>query len=139
MWYCSFVFFPIKVNIDFSLILCCNIWKTNKTILDRKLSFLYSDKKQEKLNNFNLHFKIGLVWFLCLMAYQLVWIIECQSHPCRTTAVILFNPYWLWGVIEVFSQKVNAMERLKFELAFYDVAVQNFSHYSYWDSPPPLK
>ena len=25
-----------------------------------------------------------LVWFLCLIAYQPLWVIQCQSHPCKT-------------------------------------------------------
>ena len=27
--------------------------------------------------------------FLCLMAYQLLWVIQCQSHTCRRTVVVL--------------------------------------------------
>ena len=30
--------------------------------------------------------------FFVQMAYQLLWVIQCQSHTCRTAAVILFNP-----------------------------------------------
>ena len=33
-----------------------------------------------------------LVWFLCLMAYQSLKVIQCLSHPSRKTAVGLFNP-----------------------------------------------
>ena len=29
--------------------------------------------------------------FLCLMAYQPLWVIQYQSHPCRRTMVVLFN------------------------------------------------
>ena len=32
-----------------------------------------------------------LVCFLCLMAYQPSWIILSQSHPFRTTVVVLLN------------------------------------------------
>ena len=33
-----------------------------------------------------------MVWFLCLMAYQPFWVIQCQCYPCRRTTVILYNP-----------------------------------------------
>ena len=33
----------------------------------------------------------GLVCFLCLMAYQSSWVIQCQIHPCMRTAITLFN------------------------------------------------
>ena len=34
------------------------------------------------------------VWlsFFVSMAYQPSWVIQCQSHPCRRTVVVLFNP-----------------------------------------------
>ena len=34
----------------------------------------------------------GLVWFLCLMAYQPFYVIKCRSYYPRRTVVILFNP-----------------------------------------------
>ena len=35
-----------------------------------------------------------LVWFgfFCLMAYQLSWVIQYQSHTSGRTAVMIFNP-----------------------------------------------
>ena len=35
---------------------------------------------------------LRLVWFLCLMAYQLWLVIQCQSHCSWRTVVVLFNP-----------------------------------------------
>ena len=35
---------------------------------------------------------VWLVWILCLMAYQSLWNIQCQKHPCRITAMTEFNP-----------------------------------------------
>ena len=44
------------------------------------------------------HQGLGLVWvFFCLMAYQPSWVIQCQSHSSRRTAVMLLNP--LLGII----------------------------------------
>ena len=31
----------------------------------------------------------GLVWFLCLMAYQSWWDIQCQSHPYRRIVLVV--------------------------------------------------
>ena len=31
--------------------------------------------------------KVGFIWFLCLMIYQLFGVIKCQSHPCRGIVV----------------------------------------------------
>ena len=36
--------------------------------------------------------RLNFTCFLCLMAYQPLWVIKYQSHPCKITAVILFNP-----------------------------------------------
>ena len=56
----------------------------------------------------------SIVWFLCLLAYQPSWVILCKSHPCRRTAVVLFNPL-LGG--KGISPKVKMLVRLEFELA----------------------
>ena len=32
-------------------------------------------------------------WFLCLMAYQPLWVIQRKSHLCRTTVEQLFRPF----------------------------------------------
>ena len=34
------------------------------------------------------------------MAYQLSWVIYCQSHPCRRTAVVLLTLAQLAGAVE---------------------------------------
>ena len=45
-----------------------------------------------------------LVWFLCLMAYQSSWVIQCQSHPSRS---------WMDKRVHMFPQgiclKVNVI------------------------------
>ena len=32
-----------------------------------------------------------LVWSLCLMAYQLSWVMLCRSPPCRRPVMVLYN------------------------------------------------
>ena len=44
----------------------------------------------------NSYLNIDLVWFLCLMAYQSLWVIQCKNHLCRKTVVVLLIPQ-LWG------------------------------------------
>ena len=66
--------------------------------------------------------------FLCLMACQPSWAIQCQSHPWRRTAVILFNLKLGAGEGSYFSQrcyslKVNVIAWLKFTM----------------ETPPPMK
>ena len=41
-----------------------------------------------------IHDKILLFhfWFLCLMAYKLLWVCWCPSHSCRRTVVIISKP-----------------------------------------------
>ena len=34
----------------------------------------------------------NFLFLICLMAYQPSWLIECQSHPSKRTAVMLFYP-----------------------------------------------
>ena len=56
---------------------------------------------------------VCLVWFLCLIAYQLSWVIKCQNHPSRRTAVVLLNP-WLRedkGVIYLSQGYLSESER----------------------------
>ena len=36
---------------------------------------------------------LDFAWFLCLILYQLSWVIQCQKYPCRKIAEILFNLY----------------------------------------------
>ena len=40
---------------------------------------------------FNIALNI-LVWFLSLMAYQPSLVIYCQSHSCKRSVLVLFNP-----------------------------------------------
>ena len=61
------------------------------------------------------------------MAYQLLWVIYCQSHPYRRTLEVLYNqklPTFSKGI----SPKVNITVQLKFKLPYFDVAVQHISH-----------
>ena len=66
------------------------------------------------------------------MAYQPSWVIKCQSHLCRRTAVVRLNP-----LLEDISPKVNEIARLEFELVNYDVVVQHVNHYII-EIPTPL-
>ena len=58
-----------------------------------------------------LNVKSVNVWFLCLQAYQLIYL--CKWHQCRRTVVVLINP-WLGGEKDSFakgiSPKVNIMK-----------------------------
>ena len=45
-----------------------------------------------KIEGYDNNNTIDPVWFLCLIIYQPSWVIKCQSHSCRKTAAVLFNP-----------------------------------------------
>ena len=80
------------------------------------------------------HWWFGLVWFLYLMAYQTSWFILYQSHPCRRTVVVLFEPIAKGSKrVHTFPKgirpKVNIIKQLESELAYTDVTVLRFSHY----------
>ena len=67
------------------------------------------------------------------MAYQHLWDILYQSHPCRKTVLILFitNRWWNKGVHAFpkgISLKVNVIVWLELKLAYYVVAVQYVNH-----------
>ena len=70
--------------------------------------------------------------FLCLMTYQLSWVINCQSHPSKRIAVMLFNPL-LWGLGGSYfpngiCPKVKVIAGQDFKLAYYHSAVHRFNH-----------
>ena len=68
------------------------------------------------------------------MAYQPLWVIYYQRYPCRRTVVKLFNPQLEEKGAHAFltdiSQKVILIVWLEFKLAYYDVTVQLFNHYT---------
>ena len=76
----------------------------------------------------------GLVWFLCLMTYQPSWFIKYQSHRCRRTAVVLFNPWlgnkWIHTFPKGNSRKVNVITWLEFELVYLEVGAKLFDLYA---------
>ena len=55
------------------------------------------------------------------MAYQPLWLIYYQNHPCRRTAGIVLNPLldgkWIQTFPKGISPKVIVRARLEFELA----------------------
>ena len=76
-----------------------------------------------------------LVWFLCLMAYQLLLgYLEEQwwyylTHSWEDKRVHTFPK----GI----CPKVNVIARLEYELAYYDSAVHRFNHYT-TRTPPSI-
>ena len=49
-------------------------------------------------------FPLILVWFLCLMVYQPLWVIQCQNHSSQRTIVVIFN-LWLWCLVGLYLSK----------------------------------
>ena len=74
---------------------------------------------------------VGLVWFLCLMAYQPLWVIQCQRHPCRTV-MVQFNPYLGGKWVHTFPKAIslNVIAWLKFKPAHYNIVVSYVGHYT---------
>ena len=90
---------------------------------------------------YNIHIYVvgvqGLVWFLCLIAYQYLWVIQCQIHLCWRTVLILFDSYlYSWGDEGVhtfpkgISLKVNIIAWLEIKFAYLKTTVQYFTHWS---------
>ena len=89
---------------------------------------------------FSPNWSLGLVWFLCLMAYQLFFMLF------NAKAILLEEQYYLthsWEDkgVHTFPKgicpKVNIIARLENELAYYDSAVHRFNHYT-TRTPPQL-
>ena len=87
--------------------------------------------------NLRLHcylVQFSLVWFVCVRAFQPLWVIQCQNHHCWKTVMVLFNQLLGESIRQfisfpkVISPKVNVIARLEFELAYYDIAVKCISH-----------
>ena len=77
--------------------------------------------------------------FSVFIAYQLSWVILCQSNPWIRTLELLFNPKLIkkegWYISEVYYSLINAIVWRVFELAYYEIGVQHVSHYS-MKTPP---
>ena len=76
---------------------------------------------------------VGLVWFLCLMAYQPCWLFNAK-------VIILEEQWWYYLThswedkgVHTFPKgicpKVNIIARLVYELAYYDSAVHYDSEF----------
>ena len=89
---------------------------------------------QECLTVFFILFFIFLVWYLCLMAYQYLWVfltpkLSLQKYSSDRISHIT-------GGIKVssfpkgISPKVNIIVQLEFELAYFEATVRHFSHYT---------
>ena len=66
------------------------------------------------------------------MAHQTSWVIQCQRHLFRRTAlrVIAGRIRWVHTFSKGISPKVNVIARLEFELAYFETAIQHLSHYT---------
>ena len=86
-----------------------------------------------KKNCFYYHLGFGLAWFLCSMANQLSWVIQCKIHLFRRTGKAQFNPYLGDKCVHTYpkdiSSKINVIVRLEFKLAYCNVTVSHVSHY----------
>ena len=74
---------------------------------------------------------IGL--FLCVMAYQSLWVIYCQNHPFRRTPVTL--PNCGDKAVQTFPKGINLEEMvivwLEFELDYSDITVEYFGQWTF--------
>ena len=93
--------------------------KGNKQIANRRAGWRDEwDREREREVLFS---------FFVLMTYQLSWIIQCQNQKCQRTAEILFKQ--IVGSGEG-GLKLNTIVGMEFELAYFEAAVQHFSHYA---------
>ena len=71
---------------------------------------------------------LGLVWFLCVMAYQPSWLSNAKATLVgRTVVVHIKRDYGLHSFLKGFCPKVNVIERLDFELTIpYDSSIKKF-------------
>ena len=64
------------------------------------------------------------------MSYQPSWVIWCQSHPCRRTEMILFNPKLRDKGVHSFpkgiSPKVYVIAWLEFEFTNFEATIFNY-------------
>ena len=94
-----------------------------KTLVITQLSLLYLLKD---ISTF--------ICFLCLTAYWPMWVIWCRIHPCRKTAVVLFNPQLVGyrGHIfhKIISLKENVIASMSLKLSYFEATVHPFSHYA---------
>ena len=65
----------------------CIWWRSLSSLLAGFLDSIQCPYRGDKYRSF-----LVWIWFLCLMVYQPLQVIQCQSHSPRRTVVVLFNP-----------------------------------------------
>ena len=70
-----------------------------------------------------------LIWFLCLMAYQPLWVIKCQT--------ILVGQLWIDNGVHTIPKGIRL--KVKFKLTFYVVLVKRICHHNIMTPSTPLK
>ena len=67
-----------------------------------------------------------------LMVYQYLWVIQCQSQPCKRKVGVRFNLELRTKMFHTFpkgiNQKVKLIARLEFLITYFDVKVLHFRH-----------
>ena len=87
---------------------------------------------------------LGLIWFLCLMAYHIRGLFKVKAIILEEQQWCYLTPKFIWEYkgVHTFSKgicpKVNVIARLEFELANYNSAVHRFNHYTTKTSPPTV-
>ena len=74
---------------------------------------------------------IGLVWFICLMAYQhILGYLMPKPFSSKTYLTHSWEDKGVHTFPKGICPKVNVIARLEYELAYYDSAVHRFNHYT---------
>ena len=76
----------------------------------------------------------GLVWFLCLMAYQLFKLFNAKAILLEEQLWYYLTHSWEDKGVHTFPKgicpKVNVIAQLEYELTYYDSTVHRFNHYT---------
>ena len=106
-------------------------------LLQKKLSTRFTCNPNP---HFASKYSDWFIWFICLMAYQMLWVISYQSHTYRRTVKVLFNPNLgerlQFSCLSLrISSKLNEIEGSESEFAYYNGTVLNISHDSTQTTP----
>ena len=86
--------------------------------------YIYIERERERW--------FGLVWFVCLMAYQPLEVNNAKAIPLEEQSWYYLTHSWEDKGVHTFPKgiclKVNIIARLEYELTYYDLTITSQGH-----------
>ena len=105
----------------------CNLSEKCLMLISKSNTFFSwtqkNTKREVSMNKYSLGFYLEFFWLICLMSYQPSWVIQCQSHPCKRTVVVLFNSFL--KKVHTFPKGINLKVNVIVQLNSFIIILQS--------------